>query len=257
MKREIYNLYDAEEFDSWAAAAGLDPQEHHLFDRYLFDRPKDLRILDAGTGAGKFLFALSQHGFRRLTGVDMSRRLIEVARAKCASIGAEDHMSFFLQSVCALSFEDESQDAVIALQQLPSLIEDPADRIQALREMYRVLVPGGVILACFLSWEGRWFNPLLAAVIFPLKILKREFNRLRKNYLCFIKLNDRLNTSYLYTQQPYAYWFTRREVEQRLREAGFEILELATSGMLIGQQRSCGSKAVIYVVAKKPGVVDR
>lgn len=252
MKKEIHNVYDAEEFESWAAAKDLQPEEETLFGRYLHPLPKDLRILDLGTGAGKFVFALRKHGFRHLAGVDLSPRLIGVANAKCVEIGAETEIQFSQQSVCAMNLPDESQDVVMALQQITSLLEEPADRMQALREMYRVLTPGGMLLASFLSWEGRRVNPSLGAAILPVKLLKGDIKRLKKNYLPFLKLGNRLNISYLYSQQPYTYWFTRSEVEQRLSEVSFEILDITTSRMLVGGSPSFAFGGFLYVIARKP-----
>lgn len=56
---------------------------------------------------------------------------------------------------------------VIALQQITSLIEAPEMRLKALREYYRVLAPGGVLLCNFLDWETRRFNPLLRTLLTP------------------------------------------------------------------------------------------
>ena len=47
-------------------------------------------LLDLGCGAGRHLLALHEAGFHQLSGLDLSRELLEVAKERLAAIGAED-----------------------------------------------------------------------------------------------------------------------------------------------------------------------
>lgn len=230
MKRQNSDIFDDEEFGLWSRTGKLDAQEQQMFEKHLFKLPPNTRILDVGTGGGRFLFALYLRGFQRLSGIDTSARMIETAQARFSALAAADCVHFSVQDATRMNFADQSQDVVIALQQLASLIEDPAARLRVFSELARVLLPGGLLIASFLNWDARWYNPLLAGALLPLKILKGELSRLRKNYLCWLRLGNRANFAYLWTKQPYVYWFHGDEIDNLLSMAGLEIVDMHTGG---------------------------
>jgi ubiquinone/menaquinone biosynthesis C-methylase UbiE len=197
-----HDPFSEEEFDTWSKVGELDTQERRLFDRYLLHLPKTTRILDIGTGGGRFLYVLHQAGFRCLSGIDSSARMVEAAQTRFSSLAPNDPVRLSVQRASQMTFEDESQDVVIALQQVGSFIEDPAERIRSFHEFFRVLAPGGLLVASFLSWKSRWYNPLLAAAIAPVKILKGDLKQRQKQYLCWLKLGATLNFAYLWTGSP-------------------------------------------------------
>lgn len=55
----------------------------------LIDPEKEEPLLDLGCGAGRHLLALHKAGFRRLSGLDLSGELLEVATERFATAGAE------------------------------------------------------------------------------------------------------------------------------------------------------------------------
>lgn len=99
-------------------------------------------ILDVATGTGRLAASLLAepdfHG--RLIGLDASRRMLAVAAEKLAPYG--DRAMFVHQTAQALPFARDSFAAVTCLEALEFL---PDDQI-ALREMVRVLEPGGYLL---------------------------------------------------------------------------------------------------------------
>jgi ubiquinone/menaquinone biosynthesis C-methylase UbiE len=108
----------------------------------IIDLGKELRVLDAGCGIGKYskLF-----GGMLYVGVDRGdyrfrRDLIE-------------HSSFCRASVLDLPFEDETFDIVFS----SFMIEHVQDMDGALVSMYRVLKRGGLVL---ISTGSRWARPL-------------------------------------------------------------------------------------------------
>ncbi len=96
--------------------------------------------LDAGCGEGRFCRMLRQHGIA-VTGIDPTRALIETARQR-------DPKGVYSQaSAEALPLADRSFDLVVSYL---SLIDIP-DMATAIREMARVLVPGGTLLIANLN----------------------------------------------------------------------------------------------------------
>lgn len=244
------NIYDDQEFKEWADHSGVAREEETLLQRHVLGLPEETPMLDVGTGAGRLAFALHERGFRRLCGIDLSDRLLAVAREKAARSGAP--IKFESQNATDLRFDDGSFQVVMALQQVLCLIEAPAARQRALREFYRVLAPGGLLLASALSWEARWFNPWLGMTLAPVKLLKGETHVLGRQYLPWVKLGGRANVRFLFESQPYTYWFRKAEFERAIVEAGFELLDSATSRMLREGSGKLAFGGMLYAVARRP-----
>jgi SAM-dependent methyltransferase len=98
------------------------------------------RVLDVGSGAGTdSLVAAQMVGPQgRVTGIDMTPRMLAKARAAAAAIGASN-VEFVEGEAERLSFEDGSFDAVIS----NGVIDLIPDKDAVFSELYRVLTPGG------------------------------------------------------------------------------------------------------------------
>jgi len=119
--------------------------------------PRD--ILDLATGSGDVLFALRQGlgNEVNLTGLDFCEPMLEQARRKRTVRGLEEPANQFLHGDClALPFADESFDLITIAFGLRNL----ADRAKGLREMHRVLRPGGRLIILEFSQPCLWFRPL-------------------------------------------------------------------------------------------------
>ena len=100
--------------------------------------PKE--VLDIATGTGDF--AIQTCRFLpsvSIKGVDISEGMMAVGRKKVEQMGLQERISFERQDCTALTFDDNSYDAVIAA----FGIRNFADLDKGLREMCRVLRPGG------------------------------------------------------------------------------------------------------------------
>jgi phosphatidylethanolamine/phosphatidyl-N-methylethanolamine N-methyltransferase len=103
------------------------------------DRPNQ-RILEVGVGTG-----LSLPYFRRdahVTGIDVSAEMLAKARRRVEQRGLKQVEALIEMDAEAMSFEDNSFDAVLALY-VASVVPNPA-RFAA--EMRRVCRPGGAIV---------------------------------------------------------------------------------------------------------------
>lgn len=126
----------------------------YLFDQILRERIRpDMSILDAGCGGGRNLVYFLRSGYA-VHGVDASRDAIVAVRDLAArwapSLPAE---SFRVEPVEAMSFADESFDAVISSAVL-HFARDEAQFHAMLKEMWRVLRPGGFFFARLASSIG-------------------------------------------------------------------------------------------------------
>lgn len=107
-----------------------------------------LRVLDVGCGLGDDAAALATlvAPGGKVVGVDGSRAMIDSARARH---GAVDGLSFEVADAYALPFDDASFDAC----RIDRVLQHIADPAPVVREMARVLQPGGVLVAYDNDWE--------------------------------------------------------------------------------------------------------
>jgi ubiquinone/menaquinone biosynthesis C-methylase UbiE len=100
-----------------------------------------LRILDVGCATGRLLSSLAQAGAKTLAGADLAPRILEVARGKTAHRDVKIELrSADVED--ALPWPPQSFDVAVLTGVLHHLYR-PGD---ALREVCRVLVPGGRLL---------------------------------------------------------------------------------------------------------------
>ena len=132
----------------------LDRRSAGVHAAYLVPHIKpDMRILDVGCGTGSITF-----GFADLVpqgavvGVDISEDMLKHAQAAKEAKGATNVELVKGNAMDLNQFQDESFDVVHAHQVILHL----PDPVKALREMHRVLRPGG-LLASRDSAEVKWY----------------------------------------------------------------------------------------------------
>lgn len=220
-------FYEREVFDSWASRTGLTDVEEQLVTRFL---KRDRSTLEAGTGGGRILHELARRGFHDLHGFDYVPGFIDVARSRDASRSID----FSVQDAVDLDYPDGCFEQALYVQQVLCFIEDPADRVRAMEEAFRVLQPGATALFSFLCFESRTSNPLYAAFTRYLR-LQRRFRRRRVSaqYQPWLKADEgRPNLGALADRRPYVYWYTLEEALDALDRVGFDITWAAVHGML-------------------------
>ena len=131
-------------FEQFLRGAGLHPL------------PEPLRVLDCGVGAGDFALAFVRawNAPLRLDAIDLSDAMLGRARNNLRYAGIDSR--FALADVYSLPHASGQFDVVMAAHVLEHLLNP----VIALREMRRVLKPGGRIVACLTreSFLGRYIQ---------------------------------------------------------------------------------------------------
>ncbi|MBB5873837.1 ubiquinone/menaquinone biosynthesis C-methylase UbiE [Allocatelliglobosispora scoriae] len=116
-----------------------------------------LSLLDVGCGPGTItldLAALVAPG--RVTAAEVTEEALALTRAEAAKHGVET-VDFAVADVHALDFPDDTFDVVHAHQ----VLQHVADPVRALREMRRVVKPGGIVAARDSDYAAfAWFPQL-------------------------------------------------------------------------------------------------
>jgi ubiquinone/menaquinone biosynthesis C-methylase UbiE len=129
--------------------------------------PARAAVLDIGCGTGEFeRLVLSEHPEQRMVGIDLSLKMLEIARQKCQ---AYPNVAFCAASASALPFPDYSFDVIVSASalhyfDLPEL---------SLREMRRVLKAGGSVVI------ADWCKDYLLCRLFDivLKLIEPPYQR--------------------------------------------------------------------------------
>ena len=126
----------------------------YLFDQILRGRfLPGMRVLDAGCGEGRNIVYLLRAGYD-VSGVDRSPGAVEGARSLAARLAPDrSPANFAVAPVEEMPFPDESFDRVVSSAVL-HFAADEEHFHAMLREMWRVLRPGGMLFARLASTIG-------------------------------------------------------------------------------------------------------
>ncbi len=178
-------------------------------------------VLDAASGTGEVSRLLRRLGCR-VTGVDLSERMVELARAKHEG---DQGVRFTEGDAERLMFPDASFDGVICRNLLWTLTDPEA----AFAEWRRVLKPGGTVVA----FEGNWMQPDRLALF--LRNLSQRLGR---------KVEvDKPDFTSILEQLPFRESLAPADVTPRLLDAGFSQPEFHAIGRVTRAQLARGTWA--------------
>lgn len=139
----------------------LFPEEAKAVERYFTDT--DGPVLDVGCGVGRVSHLLHERGYD-VTGIDVSEPLVAEARSLFPDI------DFHVEDVRETPFDSKSFEYIIFSYFGIDYLRPQAERIAALREMFRLLKPGGVLV---FSSHNSW-HPLLPLSVDNLKFAMKD-----------------------------------------------------------------------------------
>jgi len=151
----VSQLFDdmADSYDSWYETPSgrvVDRIEKEAIYAYLEPRA-GMKVLDVGCGTGLYALDLAARGLD-VTGVDISRPMLERARAKAKHAGLD--VQFQESDALQLPFNDQGFDAVLSV----TALEFAPDLSAALREAFRVLKTGGRLVVGLIGRNSDWWR---------------------------------------------------------------------------------------------------
>ena len=167
------------------------------------------RLLDIGCGGGREAFAFAAQG-HSVTAIDISDELLETARTKARALGM--CVDFRTCAGTSLDFSDQSFEYVALLSQVLGNVSGQAGRAGLLRDIRRVLQPGGIFI--FSAHNRGVCEPIARAkgiVVEPVEFPMEEGD--------FLLVDDEDRTP------CYWHYFTRDEILTLCCDTGFEVLE--------------------------------
>lgn len=99
-------------------------------------------LLDVACGTGDFSIAACRAGVRQVTGIDISANMVNIGRKKVAEAGLAGQIDLRSGDSEAMEFSDNTFDTVT----VAFGVRNFEHLEQGLREMYRVLRPGGKVI---------------------------------------------------------------------------------------------------------------
>lgn len=188
--------------------------QHKLWRRFAMKKMRLRRgdhCLDVATGTGDWAIAMAQTvGMEgRVTGIDFCQEMLDVAEPKLSRFHVANFTNLLLGNAMAMPFADDSFDVAtigFALRNVP-------DVAQVLREMTRVVKPGGMVVSLELSKPD--FAPFRALY-----------------YFYFYRVLPLIGRAAVGKDEPYR-WLPeslrtfpdRRKLAKMFREAGLERVE--------------------------------
>ena len=156
-----------------------------LATRLRAELPQGGDVLEVAPGPGYFAIEMAKSGDNRVTGLDISRTMVELARKNATEAGVE--VDFRRGDASAMPFADDSFDLLAC----SAAFKNFSEPHRALEEMYRVLRPGGTALLIDLHKDvpmseiRKYFSGLglgmverwMTVAAFRFMLLKRAYTR--------------------------------------------------------------------------------
>jgi len=188
-----------------------------------FESPE---ILDVATGTGDLAIEAVKQGATKVTGIDISEKMLEAGRQKIKVRNLENRIELLECDSEAICFEDNTFDAAMAA----FGVRNFRDPVKGLSEMRRVVRHGGLVVILEFSKPGGFF-------------FKHLYNFYFRNLLPFAgSLLSRHKKAYKYLNESVMEFADKETFIQLMRESGLSEIK---------QSRMTGGIATIYTGVKK------
>lgn len=196
--------------------------------------PPPARVFDIGGGPGRYALHLTRQGYR-ITLLDLSQRCLDLALERSVAEGIYLPKPLHGNAVCLPDRDMDSNenfddlfDAVLLMGPLYHLL-DSADRHAAVCEAYRVLRPGGLVFASFLTR----FAPLRDLAIHSPAWIEEYPERYRQ------LLESGLNPAHATSTFPDSYFAHPDEIEPLMSSGGFVMETIqGCEGLVAGHEEA-------------------
>ncbi len=206
------------------------------------------KIWDAGCGTGLLLLYLENAIKRGLIyyGSDLLSAGLNQVRTRARNLRVSDRVACFQNDITeAPVFKENSLDVVVAHFSIYTIRENHK-RQQALKNMYQVLKPGGLLIVCCPS--KKYDAGKIIDESCELLRARRGLLQMATKRMFFYPVTKRLGLDFIQKQLQSGQWmaYTREELTEEMECAGFEIVHSETvyAG---GAYLKCGYKAIMSV----------
>ena len=235
MSEELYNLplyYDV------AFSWDIEPEIDFLGQLFREHVPFPVeRMLEPACGAGRFLVALPQHGYR-VTGYDSSPAMLDYAREKVEKAGTSGDVTLVRAAMETAVFPREFDAALNSINSLGYLLDDD-DIVSHFRLTGEALKPGGIyIIHMSCAWDGplheegsTWEMERDGVRVKTTWRIESEDRETRRSYhLCTMEIDDRGEKRVLIDRHTLRLWVCEEFREQILRSGTLELAAIYTEG---------------------------
>jgi SAM-dependent methyltransferase len=191
-------------------AAALDPD---LARRIEASVPRGLRILVAGSGAGREAFALEAMGYQ-VCGVDFAARMIDAARAEAVRRGSS--ATFVAADLRSHTLEAGSLAAVVFTYDVYSFLPGSKARVAILARIASWLAPGGALFLSARRTHGIWDRAVLGLQGLA-RVARRGHAAWGDSHTRWLDASGNMRRSYVHV-------FTDAALARETRAAGFRRL---------------------------------
>jgi ubiquinone/menaquinone biosynthesis C-methylase UbiE len=123
----------------YAKTTFKDLKRHKLMAKQFIDNiPANGKVLEAAPGPGYFCIELARLGNYQITGLDISKSFVEIARKNAAEAGLK--IDFRQGNASDMPLADNTFDFTFC----QAAFKNFSEPVKAIGEMYRVLRPGGI-----------------------------------------------------------------------------------------------------------------
>ena len=184
------------------------------------------KILDIATGTGDLAIELTKTGADKITGVDISPKMIEIARKKVNKRNLSDKIDLKVADALNLPFEDDTFDIVTCA----FGVRNFEDLDKGLKEINRILKPNGVAIILEFSQISN-------------KLHRKIFNFYFYKILPFLgKIFSKNKSAYTYlpvsvNKFPYGKVFAERMKNNGFYEVNFKKLSNGIASIYIAQNK--------------------
>ncbi|SRR5712692_1503141 len=149
----------------------------HLMDEVKFSYlspllPREGTIVEFGCGSARLLRFAAGRGLRAI-GIDFSRRALEVARSADGRRRGATRLALLRADVSSVPLRSGSVDAVAST----GLLEHFVDPVPVVREMVRILKPGGLFYSDIVPAKFSLFRSLDCLRLRHMEVFERGFSR--------------------------------------------------------------------------------
>lgn len=238
--------WDSKDLEQRIKACETNPSTPYMF-KYM---PKGEWVLEAGCGMGQFVKFLSDKGYK-IKGIEINDDAVKIANK------VFPELEIISGDVSKLPYPNESFGGVLSLGVVEHFIEGP---VQALKEMYRVMKPGGVALICVPQFNKLRFIKHMFGLDFADYYLRQVYYKLKGIKVAKIRHSKDVKREYLYHRWPvvgefYEYRFKKQEFDKLLSDAGFQTIEQAPLDLMGGLYHELGGLVISLKNLEHPGPV--